>query len=274
MVVCAISFAQTESSAQEKRQEVSLSLGAGIADLGFETLIGNCESSVGWGIGLGYKYNINSWWSLNMGLELSIYNSAFKGKSFQDSYTANDGQEDFEFSTQIASYEETISAMYLNVPVMIQYEMENGLYASAGLKVGMPMSASSSISNVSVTNTGYYSDINITYDQLKFRGFGTFDLPEKSQDLELKLSASVSFEFGYKMYFSKQMNLYAGVYVDYGLLDVAPDKDVRFVDYADGVENCFEVNSALNSTDGNGTPLLDKMTPMSLGLKLRMALPF
>lgn len=278
MFACTAAFAQAEDPAPMKKHEVFVSLGGGLSSMQYETHLGNSEAETGWNFGIGYSYKLNRSWSINAGFELAKYASSMKGSDFSESYDTNDGEYDFTFKTKVSTYSESQRALYLNIPIMAQYELPIGnklnFYVAGGAKIGIPISSTYTVAHPTVYNEGYYPDLNITYNYLNYKGFGTFYPLDEENDLDLKFAVSVSLETGVKWKFSKKLDLYTGVYADYGLTSVKPDDAGTLVNYDPTAENNFVLNSVLNSSQVNGSSLSDKVIPVSFGLKIRMALPF
>ncbi|MFV0521764.1 MAG: porin family protein [Mangrovibacterium sp.] len=273
-------FAQTKEDNKENKHEVFISGGGGLSTLSYDTPIGDSESACGFLFGVGYAYKFNKTWSINTGLEITSYNSSMKGSNFSDSYSANDGEYDFVFTTNVAGYTESQQALYLNIPIMAQYELvignKTGFYVSGGMKIGIPLVSKYTVDKPTVFNTGYYPDLDVTYDYLNYKGFGTFYPLNEEYDLDLRLSAMLSLETGVKWRISEKFNLYTGLYFDYGLTNSQPNISGHFVNYDVAEENCFVMNGVLGSeyTDTSTKPLVDKVRPIAFGIKIKMALPF
>ncbi len=275
---CTAAFAQAENQDKVKNQEIFVAIGGGMSTLQYDTKLGNSESAAGWNFGVGYSYRLNQAWSINGGLELARYESSMKGSEYKDSYKANDGVYDFTFTSQVTDYSESQKAMYLNIPITAQYELAVGnmskFYAAGGVKLGVPLSSKYTVEQPTIYNVGYFPDLNITYDYLNYKGFGTFYPVREEYDLGLKLAVSLTIETGMKWKLSDKMNLYTGVYADYGITSVKPADVGKFVNYDTTVEESFVLNSVLNSSQTTGGALSGKVRPISYGLKIRMALPF
>lgn len=269
---CSATFSQSGP-----RHELSVWGGGGLSTLNYSTEIGDSKLRGGGSFGLGYNYGFNDRWSINTGLEFSFYNSKVNGSEFSDRYDTNDGEYDFQLRSDVVGYIEKQKAIYLNIPIMAQYELplsDHKFYASGGFKVGLPISGKYKVDRGIIYNHGYYPDRDIIYSDQKFKGFGTFSRAGFEDDLDLKLACMVSLEAGMKWKLPNSLSLYTGAYFDYGLNDIKKDADKRLIGYDPAYDESFTVNSIISSQylkEGQSTNITDKVIPMSAGIKIRLA---
>lgn len=259
----------------QPRQEISVWGAGGLSTLKYSTDVGSNKNGIGGSFGVGYNYFFTDQWSLGTGLELSLYNAKTAFDSYSDAYKSNDGEYDFEFRSTVSNYEEKQNTMFLNIPVMAQFQLpvmgENKFYAAGGFKFGIPVTKKYKVSGATLKNSGYYaqwseqSGRELVMDSQEFMGFGSFDRSGEKKDLDLKVACLLSLEAGMKWKMGEALSLYTGAYFDYGLNDINKDNDKKLVQYNTTDPANFITNSVLQ------TSLTDKVRPMALGLKVRLA---
>lgn len=279
---CFLSIGQ--GAAQEQAaHEISVTGGFGLSSLKFSLDNGDHKQKVGGLLGVNYSYFFNESFSINSGLEVTLYSSEATMNSFTDKYTATDTEESFVFNTAVSDYKEKQRSAYLNIPIMGQYQLpvldEHKFYAAAGVKIGLPLNGSYKTSDANFETSGtYYNQTTIT--DSPGLGFYKFKGKEVDKDIDFKTAWILSLETGMKWKVSPSMSLYTGIYFDYGMNDIRKgDKNQKFLTYESPDKGKkaedFHLNSMLQSqysTDGTSNKsMTDKVVPMALGLKLRLA---
>ncbi len=274
----------TVVSAQENKSEVSVSVAGGLSTLDYESAFGNHKNGVGGNFGIGYTYFISKNFGLNTGVEFSIYQTEFSKDKFNNVSRSlvdvSDG-ELYDFYSSVKDYKEKQNVTYLNIPLMVQFQSgeKNKLYAQAGVKLGIPMKGKYKSSASEMVNKGFFRDTENWGETQEFMGFGTYTNYSNDEDISLKVACFFSADFGMKWALSEKLFLYTGAYLDYGLNDIVKDSRnqnfIKFEDTADGLTPLN--NSILNSSIGYSSntltqTLTDKVIPVSVGLKVRLAL--
>jgi hypothetical protein len=221
---------------------------------------------------------------LNTGAEFSLYSAELARDRFnnvsQSLVDASDG-ELYDFYSLVNGYEEKQNAAYLNIPVMVQFQSgeKNKLYAQAGIKLGIPVKGRYKSSASEMANKGFFHDTGNWGENQEFMGFGTYTGYSDEEDINLKVSCFFSAELGMKWALSDKLFLYTGAYLDYGLNDIVKDsRDRNFIRFKETTDGLVPLNnSVLNSSIGYGSntltqTLVDKVVPVSIGLKVRLAL--
>lgn len=127
------------------------------------------------------------------------------------------------------------------------------LYASVGVKLGIPVSTKYKGNISSIKTEGYYPSTNTTYDDLTFRGFGVFSDVRTKDKIANKFQVIGSAEIGLKNQVGKGLFVYTGIYFDYGLTSLA-SQNKTFIQYNSMEPKAIHNESILNSTylkDGN-----------------------
>lgn len=268
---------------EQSRHELSVTGGLGLSSLKFDVNKGDHSQKMGGLLGIGYSYFINDNFGINTGLEITLYNGEAKLNTLTDSYRAMDTEGEFTFNTSVSDYKEKQRSAYLNIPVMVQYQYpvmeEHRFYAAAGGKIGIPLSGSYKTSGAKFATSGTFDNGGPTIPDAPGLGFYDFTGREVDEDLNYKVAVMLSLETGMKWKVSPSMYLYTGVYFDYGLNDIRKgDKERQFLVYQspdNGVKaEDFQLNSMLHSQytqNGTTNPMTDKVIPMALGVKIRLA---
>lgn len=270
-------------SQEHVKQEISIQGGLGLSGLKFSVDQGDSKQKLGGSIGLGYSYFFNQNFGINTGAEVSFLSSEGKFGSISDIYNTVDSQgESFQFSSTTKNYEETHRTTYLNIPVMGQYQTpvmgDHQFYVALGAKVGIPMSSKYKTNGASVKTSGYYPQYDpshpLNLEQVVSAGFGDFTSNPVDEKVDLKVSFMLAAELGMKWYINESMSVYTGAYLDYGLNDVSKKHDQNFMIYNQFNPTQYVNNSILESQytqDGATSKFVDKVVPMSVGLKIRVA---
>jgi len=269
--------------AQDNKHEVSVYVGGGLSTLTYESALGKQSNGAGGNIGIGYTFFFAENFGFNTGIELSLYNAKIKADGFNDvlryQIDVSDGEK-YDFYSSIKNYEEKQEAMYINIPLMLQFQYgeKNKLYASTGIKIGIPVNGKYKSSASGITNKGYFYDTGNWAESQEFMGFGTYTDYSNDEDIDLRVACLYSAEVGVKWGLNKQMALYTGAYIDYGLNDIVKgghDRNfTKLVETADGLRSTN--NSFLNSAIGYSSntlrqELTEKVVPMTVGFKVRLS---
>lgn len=264
----------------QDRHEILVSASGGLSTINYSSSIGEFKNKMGSTIGIGYNYRITNSWSIGTGLEMLFASSEYSVGNLSDSYAANDGEDDFIFHATVKEYNESQRVSYLNVPFVVMFQRpiagKNSFFASVGFKLGTPI-AQQAVVNASFTNYGYYPKWeNPIKDDPYFMGFGDFETVDKKGNIELNILYSLSVEGGMKWVLGDNLNLYSGVYCDYGLNNIQKVSDKRLIQYNNIEPSDYIHNSVMNayftSNENHSQQFVDMARVISVGLKLRLGL--
>lgn len=245
--------------AQEKSQAIYFDLGSGFHNLKYDLQNGKHESNMGYTYNFGYKYFFTKNWGLGAGLGLESFHS----KSILNYQTSNssvdtDG-ELFEFRTVFKDWQEKQSILLLDIPVslLFQKQMNNKLkfQISFGPKVSFAIQSSYKTVGGTIETTGYYYQYNVVLYNMPQHNFTTLS-DSQTNDTRLNPVLSASSNLGGLYKLNKNMDIFAGVYFDYGLTNMV-DAQNKFLYQEDGVYN------GVFSSD-----LTNKVKQFTLGLKV------
>ncbi len=235
---------------------------------------GEYQSRNGGSFGIGYGYAFNENWSLLVNAELQLYRSAWRYERFGDAYETTDMEgDDFEFRYTFSGYKEKQKAYFVEVPLMLQYTsrgMYTQFYAAAGVGVGFVVDASYSSDYGHLSTSGYYPQWDAELHAPEFMGFGDYGSGHvASRDLELKNSYTLKLETGIRQILNDSNAMYLGVYLNYGLNDLAEGETAPSVlTYQPDNPSDFDIGSLTTSSN---TSSGDKLRAIGFGLKLRYA---
>ena len=265
-------------SAQQFVHEFSVYGGGGLSSLLYQISAGDKNIGMGGNFGLGYTINrsvervtstetiFRGYWGIYTGIGLSIYNTKANlntDKPFVTKGLTDSENERFEFHSSFSKYTELQSAMFVNIPVMAQYQSRL-FYVMGGLKFAIPVTSKYSSKDVTLTNEAYYPLYKNWAKTQEFAGCGRFK-KDFDGSLELGLSVLLSLEGGMKFRLADKLSLFTGVYFDYGLNNSFKGSPEGFIKYDPENPSKFSANSVL-SLDA------EKVRIMSVGLKLRLTL--
>lgn len=265
--------------AAQTKQEVGAYLGGGLSTLNYKHVDGRVDNRMGFSLGFSYRYFLAENWAIQSGLELSKYNSEINQDVISGKIDAvDDEMENFEYLYTLGGYNEKQNSYFMNIPIMINYQTGNSskmtnVYAAAGFKLGLPVSTKYTSSIASITTSGYYSANDVTYDDLLFRGFGTFTDVKTKDKVKSNMQVMLSAEFGLKNRIGEKLFIYTGLYFDYGLNDLT-SKNKNFIEYNTNEPLSIRNQSILNSrihADSETKKLVNKVNAMSFGVKVNLA---
>ena len=264
--------------AQRNVHEFSIYGGGGLSALSYQLSSGDRNGGLGGNFGVGYTWCRSSErvtstgaifrenWGIFTGLGLAMYNTKAKldkQETVTRNQTDNEGDR-FELHTLLADYKETQTAMFLNIPVMAQFQIRE-YYVMGGFKLAIPVNAKYSSKDATLTNEAYYPLYDNWAKTQEFAGLGTFKGKDFDGQLNLGVTLMLALEGGMKWRLTSVLSLFTGVYFDYGLSNSYKGSSKSFIKYDSDKPADFKTNSVLSV-------YTDKVYITSVGLKLRLAL--
>ncbi len=282
MIFC---FIFIVSSAQTRHNEISVGISGGISTLHYSVSEGKFKPQGGASLNLGYLLKITDLWGIGTGPELSLYRSKISIDRFSDNYlilsnSIPDGspeQNTFDFRFTYTGFQEEQKALYLNIPVFFQLQSgkHSGIYAKAGIKIGIPITATRNNRYSALKTSAYFPYEDIEYTDLANHGFGNYPAARNKSDLKLKYSLSPFAEIGWKWQLGTYRNIYTGIYGEYGVREIYDAANGKpFLQYSD--DGTITGNSVWESSRQNGkSPKAILSSPvrlMSIGVTVRWAI--
>jgi hypothetical protein len=256
--------------------EVNISLGAGSGALNYQTDQGNSKSGLGWGFGAGYVHYFSNTVGISVGLEAESFGSsvAIQSMSFQQQIQTPPGLTgNFTLQAAYSGFKETQTALLVQVPVMLQLRFpvneKMAFFAGTGVKIGFPVSSTWKQSTTTLTTSGYSDYTQQQYTDMPNHGFSTYSNVSASGKLELSTPFLYTLEGGLKFDIGQKANLYAGLFLDYGLSNIykASATNASLLEYNNSSPANYNYNSILASshyTESGG------IKPFGFGLKIKL----
>ena len=246
--------------AQEKKQQyLHLTVGGGLHNLSYDLQNGTQSGRFGNSINAGYSYFFTQHWGLQSGLGLQWFNARSTINYLSATPQVDIDGESLEFRANYNNWQEKQRALFLNIPLTLQYRHALGgrvsLQGSAGGQISIPVSSSYKTTGGSITTTGYYSRLNAELSDLPEYGFGTITNSYNGK-LSLRPAYMAIADLGGLYTLSPKVDLYLGAYINYGLNN-ALKADTKEIYQLDGV-----YNGVLASTQ------TAKVTPVAVGVKV------
>lgn len=261
------------------QHELTMYGGGGVSTLHYKPAMSDKKvGSFGGQLGLGYNFYFNSHWAIGSGYEFVFYNGKTKAGNLSNEFQVTTpvglpSESKFYLQPTFDSYEETQKALYLNIPIMVQYQVgrNHKYYVAGGIKFGIPLSSSYDISAKSLIVKGYSDFTGQYYEEMPSHGFMSVEDINSSGDLNLKIAYIGSLETGVKWRLSTQVSLYTGAYIDYGFNNVRKENaNTTMVVYNETSPTDYTYNSMLQSQN-DGEALIDKVFPLSFGVKVKLS---
>ncbi|MDR0873102.1 MAG: PorT family protein, partial [Prevotellaceae bacterium] len=283
---------KSEKTSSYCPNEISFWAAGGWSDLFYRPNFGHRENKLGGAFGLGYSHYFTENWGFLIGAEMAVYRSGYTANYLHDNYDTPDLDPyeawDINFSYRVDNYKEKQTLWNLNIPLQLLWQSNlrgnHRYYASAGFKLGIPISSRYESENATITGTGYvYHLEQWLNNETSTLGYGKFENQGDKGKLNLGLSYIGTLEGGIKWNIGAG-NLYTGLYFDYGFNDVVKGKhDDRFVEYNSYERGDYkQINSVLTSqyTDngelyrlgGKTDRIVEKVAPIAFGVKVRFSL--
>ena len=261
----------------EKRYEVLFYGGGGMSTLQYNVTTGKQTDGFGGQVGVNYNFLFIKKLALKTGVEFSLYSASFAWDNLSTRFIATDIENTvFEFRSAIDKYVEKQYLVMLQIPLMLQFQVgkNHQFYAAAGGKVGIPIHVNYNSRGTNIQNSGYYTEEDYKYTTQLFMGFGQFS--GSNGKLKLKTAFMVSAEIGAKWVMQDGYKFYTGVYVDYGLNNIAAPQTSPppFIAYNTARPADFAINGIFQSQYSQNNEMQSftkKIVPMTAGLKLIFA---
>ena len=255
-----------------KGQEFNIKINGGPSGILYDSALGDAKLKTGFGIGLGYTYYLSKHWGIATGIEGQYSQNSFnlnEGTTFT-SYEVDDQGSAFEYRVSPKNYAEDQSFFSLVVPIILQYRTDisakTGFYLGVGAKALFPGKLKSKASASEIQMSGYYPDLNLVIDDLPPHGFGKISNWEGSTRTSLKSSILLSGETGLSFKLKENLNLYTGVYFDYGLNELAKsNSDSNLVTYSPTDVNSIEPNGVIKNDK-----VVQKTNYLAAGIQVKL----
>lgn len=255
-----------------KAQELNFKINGGPSGILYDSNLGNGKLKFGGGIGVGYTYFFSDHWGITTGADVMYNQNSFdlnNGTTFS-SYEVDDQTSAFEYQVTPTNYKEDQHFISVAIPLMMQYRTfiasQTQLYFGFGGKILFPGKQTVKASASELQLSGYYPDVNLIVDDLPSHGFGKVTNWQDKTTVSLDPTFLLSAETGLTFKLKEKTQLYTGIYVDYGLTDIAKETpNTNIVAYSPtGIDNI-----QANGTAGN-KKIVQESRYFSAGIQLKL----
>lgn len=255
-----------------RAQELTFKINGGPSGILYDSTIGNSKLKFGGGIGIGYTYFFSNHWGISTGVDVIYNQNSFElnnGTTISN-YEVDDQTSAFEYRVTPTNYKEDQHFISAAIPLLLQYRTsvasQTEWYLGFGGKILFPGKQTVKASASELQLSGYYPDMNLLIEDLPLHGFGKIFNWQDKTTVSLEPSFLLSFETGLTFKIKEKTKLYTGLYVDYGLSDLAKDTPyTNIVAYnPNGVENI-----QANGTIGN-SKIIQETRYISAGIQLKL----
>jgi hypothetical protein len=243
------------------------------------------------GLGLGYTFSLHPYinnGNIVTGVEMVSYSAVTTANSITESapdrYSSDGRYEEMFFNSRITGYTEKQGVTYFQIPLMLELRFpkfdRHKWYVAAGAKFGFTLSDISRFAGSYTTKadglltTGYLPNKQETLSDMPEIGFVNMTNTAWNGNLDFGFNLSLTAETGVRWALTDLFGLYAGIFVDYGLMDISPVKTGvgGIVNRQETRPSAFVYNSVLLAQNPSGEAYVNKINLLSIGLKVRIGL--
>jgi len=198
----------------QPRFEYDIHYGFGASEMGLNNVVGIAAAT--------YPFSNN--FGFSVGVEYSSKEKKRMSATYEGSQNLIDNEDDeLDFKYRFYNYERIRSATALQIPILLRYTSD-AYYISGGFKIGIPQTVESKTSYSALDVEGYYPEVDYTFDDLRFQGFGSYGRGGLETTFESDVLFMLAFEYGAKMKITDNTAIMLGVFVERALND-GFDKD-------------------------------------------------
>ncbi|MDR1645628.1 MAG: hypothetical protein LBS05_07395 [Tannerellaceae bacterium] len=261
------------ASVYGQKNEVSFHAGGGLSTLGYSLSQGDRTQGFGGEAGVGYIRFLSRSFGVGSGVSLSLYNASAAGIGNTIANFADEYGDSYELRTSFTGYNERQQALFLRIPLTLQYRGggRHPLYVQAGVGLNIPVSARYEASAATLHNEAYYPTYDVAITLPSFMGLGDFTNRRTEDKLTLQTVYTASVETGIRWRLAPSWALYTALYADYGLNDAVKDRNRDHFRPNATTPDDFALNSVLVSRQAPSSPFAGSTSLIAIGLKFRIA---
>lgn len=245
--------------AQENEQYFHLNVGGGINNLSYQLSDGVQKAQTGYTINAAYSYFFTPKWGIQTGIGVQLFGSLGTINLLTTEPKVDQEGDKYDLRTNYGNWQENQNALFFEIPLVAQFKstlsQKFRLLASAGFKIGIPISTSYKTTGGMIQTTGFYKEWNVELSDLPQYGLSTTSTSFQG-NYSLKTTGMAVADLGTLYKLSNKADLYIGAYFNYGLTNVL-NPDSKLIYQQDG-----KYNGILAS---NQTSIVK---PTSLGVKV------
>jgi OmpA-OmpF porin, OOP family len=242
---------------QETKQYFLFDIGWGENNLIYQLQNGIEKGKLSNSINASYGLFFSPNWGIQTGLGLQTFGSHSTLNYLSSNPSIDTDGDLYELRINFINWKEKQRALFLNIPVSIQYQHWVGnnfglidnhklaLIISMGIQFSIPIDANYKTFGGKIVTTGYFSQWNVELEDMPQHGFLTITNTYKGK-LFLKPSYLGTFNLGWLYTLSKKTDLYLGTYLNYGLNNIIK-ADTKQIYQPDGVYNGIFASNQTNN---------------------------
>jgi len=241
-------------------------------------------SSVGFSsdFGVGFTGFLNQQLGIHVGIGFGLFNvkskvSDLKTVTVDPKLYDIDDQgriNPYHLHTTLTGYTEIHKSLFLNIPIMLQFQTQQkqywswkqspkaNFYAMGGIKLLFLVNNKYDANVEILSNVAEYYELGSSAGTQTFKNLGKFDVGYSNSDkLGFGVMAMFALELGAKWWLGNNLSIYTGAFFDCGLNDPSKDKRSSYNTYT-SVESLESIKMLKVS---------DRANMMVVGIKLRFA---
>ena len=215
------------------KHEFTFNVFGGLSTLNYKIDDAALKKGLGGGAGLGYHYFFNDKWGFVTGIEAALYKARLNAATLQSANHVifNQGEGWIEqglMEYKFQKFEEKQNLLALQLPIMAKFMMPLGvsnhnLFLGFGGRFAYGLMANYKQSASGIEHRVVY-DFEILFPEQAADPI-LYDAYEQKASLKFaSFNAMASAEAGIRWKLGGNFSLYTGLYVDYGLLNIAPKR--------------------------------------------------
>lgn len=245
--------------AQEKGNYFYLNAGGGKHNIAYKPSNGTVKTNLGATANLGWNYFFNSHFGFGTGIGFQTFKSVATLNYMTANPAVDTDNDDYVYRIYYADWQETQNLFSLDIPIGFSYQTKfnekSGMMFSVGAKISVPLSSKFKSSGGEINTKGFYSQYNVElYDMPQHDFYTLTSIP--ATKFAANTSYSVYADLGYLHNLSENLDLYLGIYGNYGLNNLINPSD-NLVYQQGGT-----YNGVLSSN------LIEKANLLSVGIKI------
>ncbi|MBP1639104.1 MAG: OmpA/MotB domain protein [Bacteroidetes bacterium] len=219
MMCCIGTFLSINIQAQEKGHYLFFSAGMGPEAIKCQMKNGNEVEDVGYTLTAGYDYFFCQNWGVETGLGIQTFRTQMTLSDMAGYPAIDKSGATYEYRNYFNGWQEKQNVTLLSVPVGIRclfpFYDHLGVTASTGLKLLLPFSTMYTITDGSITTTGYYNSTSVELINQPQNGFTTIN-QGPSGKISLGLSYACYADIGIVCQLTPIVSMNVSTYLDYG----------------------------------------------------------
>ena len=216
--------------AQKNENALSFSLGGGQNQLSYKSTNGIEKAGYGWSADLAYHFYFSTRVGIKAGMAIQSYSSSTVLNFTEETPDIDSEADDYIFRAKFSNWQEQQQLLNIELPVAVLYLFPVSerffLQTSVGVKICLPISSTYKKTGGSITTSAYYPKWNVELTNLPQYGYDTFTNTYKGTYNSTIGIAGIA-EIGGQYKLTEKLNLYAGLYYNYGLNNMLESDDQK-----------------------------------------------